>query len=265
MNSSGWIKLHREIFDSDIWNDVTTFRLFIYLIGQASHVDEFKYRGMTLNKGQYVRSYRKLADDLSYKEGRGYKKYSLSTIKSCVNKLVKSERVNVNETELGTLFTIVNYAKYQHYNEQDERSQNGMNEEVRTNAELTPNEVRTNAEQYQELKNLRTKELKEFSSSNNDENFSEVMQFYQANLQRGISESPFNLELIQQFYDEFGSDLLLAAMKTSAKAEAKGIKFTEGVLKNWREAGVKTLEDARKHETEFKNNRSGNNIVNIKD
>src|SRR5690625_731490 len=95
MSGGGWFKVHREMFESDIWADVTTFRLFIFLIGQASHEDDYRHRGMILNKGQWVRSYRKLADDLSYKEGRGFKKYSLSTIKSCVNKLVNAERISV--------------------------------------------------------------------------------------------------------------------------------------------------------------------------
>jgi DnaD/phage-associated family protein len=96
-------------------------------------------------------------------------------------------------------------------------------------------------------------EEEEKESSNSSENqFSEIMNFYFNNLQKGISETPFNLELIEQWFNEFGFELLLAAMKVSAKAEAKGVKFTEGVLKNWKEAGVKTIDDARKHEQAFK-------------
>src|SRR5699024_8719103 len=113
----------------------------------------------------------------------------------------------------------------------------------------------------QECKEL--KELKELSSSSStrDSEFAEVMNFYQSNLQRGLTESPFNLDLLQQFYNEFGSELLLAAMKTAAKAEAKGVNFVEGVLKNWREAGVRTIDDARKYEREFKENRGKSKVV----
>lgn len=166
----GWFKLHRELFDSDIWNDVTTFRLFVYLIGRASHVDGFKYKGMTLNKGQYVRSYRKLADDLSYKEGRGYKKHSISTIKRCVSKLIESERLNANETELGTLFTVINYARYQQEDDLTKGTKNALIDEVGTKAELKRNEGGTKTEQDQELKHLSTKELKESISSGELEN-----------------------------------------------------------------------------------------------
>jgi predicted phage replisome organizer len=97
---------------------------------------------------------------------------------------------------------------------------------------------------------------KEISNSNENQ-FPEIMNFYSNNLQKGISETPFNLELIQLWFDEFGFDLLLAAMKVSAKAEVKGVKFVEGVLKNWKEAGVKTIDDARKHEQAFKQKPKG--------
>jgi DnaD/phage-associated family protein len=105
----------------------------------------------------------------------------------------------------------------------------------------------------EEEKEKEEEEEEEKESSNSSENqFSEIMNFYFDNLQKGISETPFNLELIEQWFREFGFELLLAAMKVAAKAEAKGVKFTEGVLKNWKEAGVKTIEDARKHEQAFK-------------
>ena len=99
-----------------------------------------------------------------------------------------------------------------------------------------------------------------------DPDFSEVMNFYQSNLQIGISETPYNLELLVQLYEEFGKDILLAAMKVSAEQEKKGVAFLKGVLNNWRSAGVKTLDDARKYEKDFRESRKSkqSNIVNIK-
>src|SRR5690625_3147775 len=128
----GWFKVHRTIFDSDLWYDVTTFRLFFYLIGKAIHIDGFKYKGLILNEGQYICSYRKLDDELSYREGRGYKKYSLNTIRNSVNKLVEAERVNVKRTEYGTLFTIVNYAEYQRLGVSKKITDNALNSKLRT-------------------------------------------------------------------------------------------------------------------------------------
>jgi len=83
------------------------------LIGKATHQEETRFWGMRLRKGQYIRSYEKLCEDLVYKVGRGNQEYSKNTIYKCVQKLIKAGRVTVRETEFGTLFTVLNYEKYQ--------------------------------------------------------------------------------------------------------------------------------------------------------
>lgn len=174
---SGWIKLHREIFDSDIWHDVTTFRLFVYLIGKASHQDGINHKGLVLNKGQFVRSYRKLADDLTFKEGRGYKKYSLSTIKNSIKKLVDDERIAVDETKLGTLFTIINYEKYQETSQKVHSTPNTYNEKrdvspnVNRTVHRTPNDERNtyNGNGCSDVENVSPNALKSFNRTPNDE------------------------------------------------------------------------------------------------
>lgn len=135
----GWIKLHREILESDLWNDVTTFRLFSYLLLKASHKDGVKIQGIEINRGQWIRSYRKLASDLAYKEGRGLKEYSLKTIEKCVKKLVRSETITIQETKQGTLFTIVNYAKYQDETASEKETVNGTVLKQETNGKRTVN------------------------------------------------------------------------------------------------------------------------------
>lgn len=135
----GWISLHRKVFESELWNDVTTFRLFVYLLIHASHQDGIKIGGIELKRGQWIRSTRKLAEDLSYKEGRGLKKYSTKTINKCIHKLVNAERVSIQETEVGTLFTITNYALYQDVSTQKEETGNGTGNEGETKGKRTGN------------------------------------------------------------------------------------------------------------------------------
>ncbi len=98
-------------------------------------------------------------------------------------------------------------------------------------------------EQQQELINNKDSGGRDF----NDPDFKEILDFYRDNLQKAITETPFNYELLGQFYDEWGKDLMLAALKLAAKKEAKGISFIEAVFNNWRIYGVKTLEDARRY------------------
>lgn len=243
MNGQGWIKVHREIFNSDIWHDVVTFRLFMYLIGMASHQDGLKHKGMTLNKGQFVRSYRKLADDLSYKEGRGYKKHSISTIKRSIQKLIDAERVNVKETELGTLFTIVNYAKYQHSNDQQEETKNGLSEEPGTKAERRRNEDGTRT-RIKELKNIEEEEERA-----REEN---PFVLFEENICR---LSPLNIDGLNQWCDDLGDELVIAAIKLAAKYNARSFAYVEDIFIEWYKNGIKTVEDARSYVRE-KNSRN---------
>ena len=122
---NGWIKLHRKILESDIWYDVTTFRIFVYLILNAAH-SETVINGVKLEKGQCLKSYRMIAEDLKYKYGNGFKKYSTRTIKKSVSKLIKDGRVQVRETGWGTLFTVVNYSNYQDFAHPEEEMGNGI-------------------------------------------------------------------------------------------------------------------------------------------
>ena len=244
-----WFKLYREIFDSDLWTDVTTFRLFLLLIGKASHRDGVIIAGVELKRGQYLRSYRKLAEDLAYKEGRGTKTYSLKTIKKCVDKLISDERVNVQETEQGTLFTILNYDKYQGFLDDEEETGNGLDSEQVTNVKLTGNN-----------NNNANNTKKDISSSSNigaeliDEDWKEVIGFYRENLQVGVTEIPHNEKKLLDLYEIFGKDLVMAAMKLSAEKGKKEVAYVNGILGKWRDAGVKTIEDARKFELNFRAN-----------
>lgn len=224
----GWIKLHRKIMDNEIWNDPTTFRLFTLLLIKASHTDGFVKNGVTLNKGQYLRSYSKLSEDLAYKEGRGMKKVSKSTIKRSVNKLIKNNIVSVHETELGTVFTVLKYHLYQGIDGDGETKDGTVNG---TKLERRRNEVGTNPELYQELKNYKEDE---------DDKSSNPFTFYQQYF--GVANSLI-LESIGKWIDNTSEELVIEAMKESLKHNAKSFKYCETVLADWTKNGIKTPED----------------------
>lgn len=256
--TKGAFQVSREIFENEIWSDVVKFRIFFYILGKAVFSqDGIEQAGIHLERGQYLRSLRNLQDDLSYREGRGnaVKKYPLTTIQRKIKSLEKEERITTKSTEYGTLFTVVNYSLYQGL----ENYKKGSVEQQR-NSDGTAMEQRWNNN-----KNVKECSKNDLFSSSSENDFSEVMNFYQQNLQKGISDTPYNYELINQWFDEWDKDVLLAAMKVAAKAEAKGVNFTEGVLKKWKDAGVETIEDARRYEKEFKSNSKQykNNVVQI--
>lgn len=128
--AKGAFQTSREIFENPIWSDVVKFRIFFYIYGNAVFANEgTDVAGIHLKRGQFLRSYRNLQNDLAYMEKRGYKQYSLNTIKKKIDQLVKENRIKIEMTDYGTLFTVVNYEEYQGFGRYEktisERQKNG--------------------------------------------------------------------------------------------------------------------------------------------
>ncbi|MDE0581526.1 DnaD domain protein [Planococcus sp. A6] len=259
----GWVKMHRRIVEHDIWNDVTTFRLFSLLIFKASHKDGVKVRGIEINRGQYLRSYSKLAEDLEYKEGRGYKKVAKSTVLRSVRKLVEEGMVSVRETEHGTLFTVCKYQEYQGF-DGDSETLNETDSEPLT--ERTQNEPRTNTQQEQELKNLRTKESISTTSTTaapapQVDGFAKALQTFEANICR---LGPIQMESLGKWFDDFDEsyEIIEEAIKIAADSNKKTFRFVEYLLKEWASNKLQTIDQVRTYERNKFNNapaKQGNN------
>lgn len=138
--AKGAFQTSREIFENPIWTDVVKFRLFFYIYGNAVFAkDGTMVANIHLKRGQFLRSYRNLANDLSYMEKRSFKNYSISTIKAKVEQLVKENRIEIEPTDYGTLFTVVNYDEYQGFERYSNLSSEQQPNGARTATERQPN------------------------------------------------------------------------------------------------------------------------------
>lgn len=142
----GWVKLNRDVIEVDLWKEVVPFRLYLLLLTQVTREDGRMVSGVPLKRGQYIRAYSKLVEDLGYREGRGEKLYSKSTIKRSVDKLVKKGLITAEETNMGTLFTLLNCEEIQAKGYVDFFCPPFRG----TMTEPTENEADTNLEQNQE-------------------------------------------------------------------------------------------------------------------
>jgi hypothetical protein len=112
---AGAFQTSREIFENPIWKNIVEFRLFFLIYGNAVFSEE-GYRvsdDLILQRGEWLRSTRKLQDDLTYIENRQVKTYSTSVLHRAIVSLVKAQRICTRKHELGTVFTVVNYDVYQ--------------------------------------------------------------------------------------------------------------------------------------------------------
>ncbi|EAD5308157.1 hypothetical protein ED407_02910 [Listeria monocytogenes] len=136
----GAFQMSREIFDNDIWTDVIKFRIFFFIVGNAVFSEKGVTKGgIQVGRGQYLRSFRNIREDLVYYDNNAEKFYALSTIKEKIDDLVNEERIKITTTKLGTLFTVCNYALYQDLSNYSKHSSERLPNSRRTATEQLPN------------------------------------------------------------------------------------------------------------------------------
>lgn len=272
----GAFQISREMFDHSIWNDVPKFRIFFFILGNAVFSNEGVKKGNVLIKrGQYLRSYRNLQSDLEYIENRAVKKYSLSVVKRKISSLVDEKMLEIEETELGTLFTVVNYAEYQGF----ERYKNTTKNSVGTALEHSENGDGTGMEQgWNNNKNVKKEKNVKEKREDDEESVSQERPKVKGPLQftdnqsaaiRSFSEnisiaSPLVNDSIAQWVEDFEDqgDIVIAAIKIAAMNNGRTWTYVESILKNWSSQNVTSLEGAKRAYEDFqqqKDKKAGGN------
>ena len=122
----GWIKLHRKILDSSIWEeDPLCLKAFIWLFLSANHKPRKVYISnlraeITVNRGEIVTSYRTWAESLKYRgmsSGQPWKTPTVRTMRT-IRKHLEDAQMIAGLTTGGCLHLVIeNYTLYQSSNE----------------------------------------------------------------------------------------------------------------------------------------------------
>ena len=216
---SGVFQVDRELFENSIWNNITEFRLFFYILGNAVWKQEGVKKGdVEVKRGQYLRSYRNLSKDLMYLDNKAEKYHSISTIKRTIDKLVHDGRLETKETEYGTLFTVVNYELYQGFERFDKED-----------LEQSRNSRGTVAEQSRNNKKKDNKDNK-------------VNRYIYSHLEQkwGVPISPSMVNDLDHLIKEYGEEKVKAGIEISAENNVRTMRYLTTVVRN----GAKRREDA---------------------
>jgi hypothetical protein len=138
---TGWIKFERSMMEGPIWGSPLTLRLFLLLSCRAVQKDFIYVEDVKVHRGQYLRSYSWLVDDLQYVDNGNLRIPSKSTIKASVDRLKKYGYISTEETNRGTLFTLLG-----------SEGDFSLPENGRTAEESQTDELDTNAVQKEECK-----------------------------------------------------------------------------------------------------------------
>ena len=153
MTDKGFIKLHRSILKWEWWQDDNTRNVFLWLLLNANWEDS-RFQGHEIPKGSLVTSYAKIAESLGI---------SVQTARTSINHLKSTNEITSKSTSKFTIVTIVNWEKYQCFDDSDNKQINKQ-----SNIQLTSNQQATN--NIKEIKNIRIKEDKKYSPYQNGRN-----------------------------------------------------------------------------------------------
>jgi hypothetical protein len=119
---SGFILLSRDLLENSLWRaNSDLVRLFIYLCISANYGKrEYTYsRGaveITVKKGEFLRSLRKIGEDCAYTGNNRLITWSTSRVSGMLKQLGDDGRIEVlSNSALGTHLKIVNYESYQDF------------------------------------------------------------------------------------------------------------------------------------------------------
>lgn len=113
MENMGWVKLHRQLLNSQYGNNLELMGLFSSLLLMANHKTGYTPDGTKIKPGQLMTSHVKLA--AVFKTNR-------TTLRRKLEKLENAQQIKQQTSSKNTIITITNWHKYQ-ASEQDNEHQ----------------------------------------------------------------------------------------------------------------------------------------------
>ncbi len=220
-----WVKLSRKITDWEWYTDSVVMRVFVHLLIIANWQPK-KWKGETIDVGEAVIGRKALAEALELSEQQ---------VRTALDKLESSKTISRRATNK---YTIVKVLKYCTYQGSDIEEQPTNNQQI-TNNQPTNNQQITTPK---ELKTLRSQEDKNDISSCYDARIKKIIQLYEQNI--GVL-SPVAVDELKDILSTHTPELVELAISEAVKANARSIKYIRGVLRNWDNAGVKTVDAAQ--------------------
>lgn len=141
MKNNGFIKLHRSILEWEWYDDPNTMRVFIHLLLNAQWEDS-RYHGYEVPKGSLVIGRKKLAEELGITE---------RAVRTALNHLKSTNEVTIKVTNQFSVVTIVNWAKFQGRDDENDQQNDQRSDQRVTNERPTTDHIK-------EYKNIRNKE-----------------------------------------------------------------------------------------------------------
>ncbi|UTH01650.1 DnaD domain protein [Macrococcoides canis] len=241
---AGWIKVHRQLMDSPIFDNEKLFKVFMYCLMKASHKEHKQLVGkqvVILKPGQFVFGRKKASAEANM---------SASTLWSYMLTLKNLDTIDIKSNNKFSVVTIVNWGLYQ----QEEENHDSKRNNKRTTDEQQTNNKRTTDEQQMDTnKNVKNVENdnneKNVRSSSNNDDFKTVVSMYQENIE--LNPAPVTFQKIQQDFNDYGKNIMLYAIEKSALKNNHNYSFINYLLNDWKKKQLTTVDEIKQSEHNF--------------
>ncbi|RDY69100.1 DnaD domain protein [Halobacillus trueperi] len=237
----GWLKLHRKILHSEIFENEKMLKIFIYCLTKSSHKNTESRVGrqkVELEPGQFIFGRKKAASDLNMNE---------STVRDYLKILKEDGVISIHSTNKYSVITVDNWAIYQ---SNDEECDNKTTPDTQQKNNTLPSEGQQKDTYKNERELKEVKNVKEFITTTTSEAMnSEAVQFYQNNI--GVLRPHISNE-IAGWIAELGGELTIEAMKRSLERNKISWGYVKSILQSWLNKGIRTIEQAEAEEVEHR-------------
>ena len=211
--NTGYIKLYRKVTNSFVWTNANMFKLWSLCLMKASHKESrfiFNGQEIAVSSGQFVTG--RAVIEKEFNEGVPRDQQIVGrTLWRWLKKFENEQMLSIN-----------NWDDYQ------------------VNDQQVSNNRPTSVQQLSTYKN--EKNEKNEKNVVVVEEQQSVFQLYQSIFGMLNSVTTQNLEY---WCNDLSTELVSEALKISAKSNARNFKYTESILRNWEQEGVKTLDDVK--------------------
>lgn len=132
---TGYIKLHRKVWNSAIYSDPNMLKLWVHCLMKATHTEHDQLVGNTIVKlipGEFVTGRNALSDE--YNKGASLaKKVKPLSLWRWMQTLEKMEMLNIKTTNKYSVISIVNWCEYQQNEQQVNNKRTTNDQQMITN------------------------------------------------------------------------------------------------------------------------------------
>lgn len=241
---AGWLKIHRQLMHSPVFENEKLFKVFMYCLMKASHKEHEQLVGrqvVQLKPGQFVFGRKKASIETNM---------SPSTLWGYVLTLKKMGNLDIKSNNKFSVITVVNWAIYQ----QDDKD---FDSKRTTDGQQMDNKWTADEQQMDTNKNVKNGEnVKNDNNEQQTNAMRDIITTYEGNGYGTVGS--LVVEDFNEWLDQgFEKDAIIHALEIGVTRNNRTMKYVRGIMNNWKKQNTKSLSDIKASENQ-RSQKNGN-------